>query len=215
MTLAVSLKSVDLAALLCSRICHDLISPIGAIQNAMELYDEGGVDEDALQLVRLSVANASARLQFARLAFGFSGAVECQIDTRSAEKVAQQYMKEEKAILKWQVPTLFLPKDEVKLLLNLLLIANATASRGGEIVVIILQDEKKRSFRFEIYGETLHLPVHFIELYDGKFHEDLIDAHVIQFYYTLFLAETTGMKINVNEADGCIVLEGVKDFSVR
>ncbi|WP_455481675.1 histidine phosphotransferase ChpT [Bartonella sp. B35(2025)] len=212
MTLAISLKSTDLAALLCSRICHDLISPVGAIQNAMELYDEGGSDEDALQLVRWSVANASARLQFARLAFGFSGAVGCQIDIRSAEQVAQQYMKEEKAILKWQAPGLFLPKDEVKLLLNLLLIANATVSRGGEIVVMVLQDENKRSFRFEIYGEILRIPSHFVELYSGKFQEELIDAHVIQFYYTMLLSEMTAMKINIDKADGCIILESVKNL---
>ncbi|EJF78729.1 Uncharacterized protein conserved in bacteria [Candidatus Bartonella washoeensis] len=212
MTLAFSLKSTDLAALLCSRICHDLISPVGAIQNAMELYDEGGADEDALQLVRWSVASASARLQFARLAFGFSGAGGSQIDTRSAEQVAQQYMKEEKAVLKWQAPALLLPKDEVKLLLNLLLIANATVSRGGEIVVMILQDENKRSFRFEICGKNLRIPSHFIELYSGRLQEELIDAHAIQFYYTVLLSEITSMKININETDSLIILESVKNF---
>ncbi|WP_336279457.1 histidine phosphotransferase ChpT [Bartonella sp. CB175] len=212
MTLTFSLKSTDLAALLCSRICHDLISPVGAIQNAMELYDEGGADEDALQLVRWSVANASARLQFARLAFGFSGAVGSQIDTRSAEQVAQQYMKEEKAVLKWQAPALLLPKDEVKLLLNLLLIANATISRCGEIVVIILQDENKRSFRFEIYGKVLRISPHFIELCNGEFKEERIDAHVIQLYYTMLLAEMTSMKIKIDETDDLIILESEKIF---
>ncbi|WP_375676875.1 histidine phosphotransferase ChpT [Bartonella sp. AP88XZML] len=210
MTLDISLKPMDLAALLCSRICHDLISPVGAIQNAMELYDEGGAEEDALQLVRLSVASAAARLQFARLAFGFAGASGGQIDTRTAEQVAQQYMKEEKATLKWQASSLLLEKDEVKLLLNLLLIANATVSRGGEIVVMILQEENKRSFRFEVFGRTLHIPPHFLALFRGEVQEELIDAHVIQFYYTMLLAQMTEMKINIDESDGCIVLESVK-----
>ncbi|WP_455480436.1 histidine phosphotransferase ChpT [Bartonella sp. B12(2025)] len=210
MTLAVSLKPTDLAALLCSRICHDLISPVGAIQNAMELYDEGGAEEDALQLVRWSVASASARLQFARLAFGFAGASGEQIDTRSAEQVSQQYMKEEKAILKWQAPALLLPKNEVKLLLNLLLIANTTVSRGGEIVVMILHDENKRSFRFEICGQNLRIPSHFIALYNGNIQEEHIDAHVIQFYYTVLLAEMTNMKLNIDETNNCVVLESVK-----
>lgn len=212
MTSALSLNPMNLAALLCSRLCHDLISPVGAIQNAMELYDEGGAEEDALQLVRWSVASASARLQFARLAFGFAGASGGQIDTRSAEQVAQQYMKEEKAILKWQVPALLLPKNEVKLLLNLLLIANATVSRGGEIVIVIVQDENRRSFRFEICGETLRIPSHFIALYNGEIQEELIDAHVIQFYYTILLAELTDMKINIKETENCIVLESVKNL---
>ncbi|AGF74778.1 hypothetical protein BAnh1_09050 [Bartonella australis AUST/NH1] len=208
MTLAISLKSTDLAALLCSRICHDLISPIGAIQNAMELYDEAGADEDVLQLVRLSVANASARLQFARLAFGSSGMREGQIDTSFAGKIAQQYIAEGKATLKWQAPALILPKDEVRLLLNLLLIANAIVSRGGEISVMVSQDGGKRSFRLEILGKTLRVPANFVELYSGKSLE--IDAHTIQPYYTLLLAEETAMKISMNETDGCVILESTK-----
>ncbi|WP_455479051.1 histidine phosphotransferase ChpT [Bartonella sp. B23] len=212
MTLDVSLKPTDFAALLCSRICHDLISPVGAIQNAMELYDEGGAEEDALQLVRLSVANASARLQFARLAFGFSGASGGQIDIRSAEQVAQQYMREEKAILKWQAPSLLLPKNEVKLLLNLLLIANVTVSRGGEIIVMILQEKNKRIFRFEIFGKTLRVPSHFIALYNGNIQEEFIDSHTIQLYYTVLLAEMTDMQINIDRTESCIILESIKSF---
>ncbi|UTO27973.1 histidine phosphotransferase ChpT [Bartonella harrusi] len=212
MTLAVSLKPADLAALLCSRICHDLVSPVGAIQNAMELYDEGGAEEDALQLVRWSVASACARLQFARLAFGFSGANGEKIETRSAEQVAQQYMKEEKAILNWQAPSWLLPKNEVKLLLNLLLIANATASRGGEIIVMILQDEKKRSFRFKISGKSLRIPPHFMAFYKRETQEKDIDAHAIQFYYTVLLAEMTDMQINIDETENCIILDTVKSF---
>ncbi|ENN91257.1 histidine phosphotransferase ChpT [Bartonella bovis] len=210
MTSAVSLKFADLTALLCSRICHDLISPIGAIQNAMELYDEGGVEEDALQLVRSSVSKASACLQFCRLAFGTAGSVDSQIDTRFAEQIAQQYMAEEKAILKWQAPALLLPKNEVKLLLNLLLIANATISRDGEIVVTIVQDINTRFFRFEICGQVLRIPTRFTELYNKKKPKETIDAHTIQFYYTVLLAEMTTMTINIYETDGHVILESTK-----
>ena len=61
-----TLSAPDLAALLCSRICHNIISPVGAINNGLELLDEGGADEDAMNLIRTSARNASARLQFAR-----------------------------------------------------------------------------------------------------------------------------------------------------
>ncbi|MCL6229308.1 histidine phosphotransferase ChpT [Bartonella bilalgolemii] len=212
MTLAVSLKSTDLAALLCSRICHDLISPISVIQNAMELYDEGNADEDALQLVRLSVANASARLQFARMAFGSVGGIEGKIDTSFAEQVSQQYMKEEKAVLKWKAASFLLPKDEAKLLLNLLLIANATVAQGGEIGVVILENTDQRLFRFEICGKILRVPSHFIELYNGTMPEELIDARIAQLYYTVLLAEITAMKISIHETNDCIILESIKKF---
>ncbi|WP_375696143.1 histidine phosphotransferase family protein, partial [Bartonella sp. AC67GZZY] len=86
----------------------------------------------------------------------------------------------------------------------------ATVSRGGEIVVMILQEENKRSFRFEIFGRTLRIPPHFLALYHGEVQEELVDAHVIQFYYTMLLAQMTEMKISIDESDGCIVLESVK-----
>ena len=56
-----TLSAVDLGALLCSRICHDIISPVGAINNGLELLDEGGADLDAMNLIRTSARNASAR----------------------------------------------------------------------------------------------------------------------------------------------------------
>ena len=69
---AISLDSLDLAALLCSRVCHDVISPVGAIVNALEVLEEDdpSMRDFALELIKKSARNASARLQFARLAFG-------------------------------------------------------------------------------------------------------------------------------------------------
>ena len=75
-----TLSGADLAALLCSRVCHDVISPVGAINNGLELLDEGGADADALDLIRTSALNASVRLKLARLAFGASGSVGASIE---------------------------------------------------------------------------------------------------------------------------------------
>ena len=71
-----SLTPLDLAALLCSRVCHDVISPVGAIINGLEVLD-GEEDEEmrtvAMELIKKSAMSASARLQFCRLAFGAAG----------------------------------------------------------------------------------------------------------------------------------------------
>src|ERR1700755_2421458 len=91
-----TLSAPDLAALLCSRVCHDIISPVGAINNGLELLDEGGADGDAMKLIRQSARNASARLQFARIAFGAAGSAGMQIDTGDAEAVAIAFLKNEK-----------------------------------------------------------------------------------------------------------------------
>ena len=118
-----SLSASELAALLCSRVCHDIISPVGAINNGLELLDEGGADEDAMQLIRASAVNASARLQYARIAFGAAGSAGMQIDTGDAQNVATAFFRNEKPELEWSGTRALLPKNKVKLLLNLLLIA--------------------------------------------------------------------------------------------
>lgn len=200
MSLAVTLSPADLAALLCSRICHDLISPVGAINNGMELYDEGGAEEDALQLIRMSAANASARLQFARIAFGAAGSAGSEIDTGDAEQVAKNYMANEKANLEWRAQRLLLPKNEVKLLLNLLLTANAAIPRGGDIILTIVEQAGKRKFQFDVSGKMLRVPPKFLELYNGQTPDEAIDAHAIQPYYTLLLSELSGMAISVQVA---------------
>ena len=86
-----SLTPLDLAALLCSRVCHDVISPVGAIINGLEVLD-GEQDEEmravAMELIKKSAMSASARLQFCRLAFGAAGSFGALIDTGDAEKVA-------------------------------------------------------------------------------------------------------------------------------
>ena len=85
----VTLDALDLAALLCSRVCHDLISPVGAIVNGLEVMEEDKDEETktfALDLIKKSAITASAKLQFCRLAFGAAGSAGAQIDLGDAEK---------------------------------------------------------------------------------------------------------------------------------
>ena len=126
-----TLSAPELAALLCSRVCHDIISPVGAINNGLELLDEGGADEDAMRLIRTSARNASARLQFARIAFGAAGSAGLQIDTVDAESVAIASLANEKPEFEWQGARALPAKNKVKLLLNPLLASTAPITRGG------------------------------------------------------------------------------------
>src|SRR6187397_3478598 len=96
----VSLSSLDLAALLCSRVCHDLISPTGAIVNGLEVLEDKQSDEEtktfALDLIKKSAKTASARLQFCRLAFGAAGSVTAQIDLGDAQNMARGHIEDGK-----------------------------------------------------------------------------------------------------------------------
>ena len=128
-----ALDPLDLAALLCSRVCHDVISPVGAIINGLEVLDEEKDAEMrgyAMDLIKKSAEQASARLQFCRLAFGAAGSAGASIDTGDAEKVARGLFGGERTQLEWNVPHLLMPKNKVKLILNLCLIAAAAIPRG-------------------------------------------------------------------------------------
>lgn len=201
-----NLSAPDLAALLCSRVCHDIISPVGAINNGLELLDEGGADEEAMALVRQSARNASARLQFARIAFGAAGSAGMLIDTGDAEAVAIGFLKNEKPELTWTGTRALLPKNKVKLLLNLILTANAAIPRGGKIAVALHDLETQPRFTLASSGPMLRVPPKFLELHSGNRPEEPIDAHSVQPYYTLLLAREANMTISIRATTDEIVL---------
>ncbi len=202
----IALSATDLAALLCSRVCHDIISPVGAINNGLELLDEGGADEDAMRLIRQSARNASARLQFARIAFGAAGSAGMQIDTGDAEAVATAFFKNEKPELTWSGERALLPKNKVKLLLNLLLIASGAIPRGGRIAVMLDALQTSPRFMLASSGPMVRVPPKFLALHGGQTPDEPIDAHSVQPYYTLLLAQEAGMEISIRAAAEEIVL---------
>ena len=193
----VQLTASDLAALLCSRVCHDIISPVGAINNGLELLDEGGADEDAMNLIRISARNASSRLQFARIAFGAAGSAGMLIDTGDAENVAKAFMASEKPEFAWVGARALLPKNKVKLLLNLILISNATIPRGGKITATLENLETAPKFTLASSGPMLRVPAKFLELHNSGKLEEPIDAHAVQPYYTLLMAQEAGMAVQI------------------
>jgi histidine phosphotransferase ChpT len=205
-----TLTAPDLAALLCSRVCHDIISPVGAINNGLELLDEGGADTDAMNLIRASARNASARLQFARIAFGAAGSAGMVIDTGDAESVATAFLRNEKPEFEWTGARWLLPKNNVKLLLNLILVANAAIPRGGKISVALDGSDTSPKFTVSSRGPMLRVPPKFLELHSGNRPEEAIDAHAVQPYYTLLLAKESSMEISIHATPEEIVFTAAR-----
>lgn len=190
-----NLSGHDLAALLCSRVCHDVISPVGAINNGLELLDEGGADADAMDLIRTSAINASVRLKFARLAFGASGSVGASIDTGEAEKAAKDFaIAEKKTEVTWSGPRAIIPKNRVKMLLNLFMVAYSAIPRGGSIDVVLENPETNAKFTLTVKGRMLRLPTKYAEICADSL-DEAVDAHSIQPYYTVLLADECGMEL--------------------
>lgn len=131
------MNAVDLASLLCSRLCHDLMSPVGALNNGIELLaDEQDPEmrDRCLELLADSARASANKLKFFRLAFGAGGGFGEAIDTREAQLALQGLYGPEKRIeLGWMVSEAKLPKGAVKLLLNLAMIAGDALVRGGQL----------------------------------------------------------------------------------
>jgi histidine phosphotransferase ChpT len=131
------MNAVDLASLLCSRLCHDLMSPVGALNNGIELLaDETDPDmrEKCLELLADSAAATAGKLKFFRLAFGAGGGFGEEIDTHEAQAALEGVFGAERRIeLGWLVEGDKLPKGAVKLLLNLALLVGDALVRGGRL----------------------------------------------------------------------------------
>ncbi len=209
MSVPVTLEPLDLAALLCSRVCHDLISPTGAIVNGLEVLEEDGDAETkafAMDLIKKSARTASARLQFCRIAFGAAGSAGAQIDTGDAETMARGFIEDEKTKLTWNVPRALLPKNRVKLLLNMLVIATQTIPRGGTLTVDPVGEGEALGFRITSAGLNARIPQHIPLLLEGQAENDTVDAHAIQPFYTGMLARACGVGVGLSaEADTIVV----------
>ncbi|HEY4985901.1 MAG TPA: histidine phosphotransferase family protein [Bradyrhizobium sp.] len=199
---------LELAALLCSRVCHDLISPVGAIVNGLEVLDDNPKPEDrefALDLIRKSARTASARLQFCRLAFGAAGSAGAQIDLGDAQNMARGHIEDAKTSIVWNLPRVLLPKNRVKLLLNMMVIAQQTIPRGGVITVNPIGDGETTSFRLMAAGLNARLPQNIADILSGA-HAAAVDAHAVQPYYTRLLAQACGLNVTLAvEAEGISV----------
>jgi histidine phosphotransferase ChpT len=205
MSSAVAVDALDLAALLCSRVCHDLISPTGAIVNGLEVLDEKESDQAtksfALDLIRKSAKTATARLQFCRLAFGAAGGAGAQIDLEDAQNMARAFIEDEKTKLVWNMPRLLLPKNRVKLLLNMVVIAGQSIPRGGTITADPVGEGENLGFRLTASGPNARIPQAVPALLDGASENGSLDAHAIQPFYAGMLARACGVKLTL-KSDG-------------
>jgi histidine phosphotransferase ChpT len=134
-----TISPVDFASLLCSRLCHDLLSPIGALNNGLELLADE--TDPAMRARCMELLNESARvsankLKFFRLAFGAAGGFGERVNVREARLALEGLLGDNKRLtLHWLMEDVELSKPAVKVLLNLGLIAGDALVRGGTVTI--------------------------------------------------------------------------------
>lgn len=203
MTTSENTSELEFAALLCSRVCHDVIGPVGAVINGLEVLDD---DEDeemrkiAFDLIRKSARQASAKLQLCRLAFGAAGSAGAELDLGDAETVLRGFVEDANITIEWSVPHETRPKNQVKLLLNLVLIALSGIPRGGILTVTVGPDVMS----VKAQGEGAKVTREVADMMAGEIPEHGLDARSIQLQYSLDLARTQGLELAVDGHEGFI-----------
>jgi histidine phosphotransferase ChpT len=189
------MNELDLGALLVSRVCHDLISPVAAISNGLEiLADEKDADmrAHAMRLIEHSVGQAKARLLFARLAFGAMGSAGAEIELREAGEIAGEFFKTGKAKLDWQVPSMAVDKEIVRVLLNVAAMGADCIPRGGVLTVTSEQGRGVISFAIVARGLKANLAPDIKEGLALKIPREDLTGRTVAPFVTALLAQKIG-----------------------
>ncbi|MEL7012700.1 MAG: histidine phosphotransferase family protein [Pseudomonadota bacterium] len=166
----------SLATLIGSRICHDLISPLGAVSNGMELLSLSGTEASPeLALVAESVNNANARIRFFRLAFGIASE-EQMIGAEEVTNILKGVYSDGRVTAKAFPPGSF-PRAEVRAVVLALLCVEQTVPYGGELSVT----HQDTGWNIEAKGERINLNSALWDLLKGVPPTEMVPPSAVQF----------------------------------
>ena len=198
------MNDIEFAALLVSRVCHDLVSPVGAVVNGLEVLEDerdATMRADALKLVASSAEQAAARLQFARLAFGAAGSAGAELDLNEVGRIVGGLVSGSKVSVEWQAAPLNWPKNWAKLLMNATLMAIDSLPRGGRVVVQTGADPATPCFTVRATGTNARILEDVQKASQGETGEGL-DGRSIQAFLTHKLARTLSAGLTLTASEG-------------
>jgi histidine phosphotransferase ChpT len=193
------MNELDLGALLVSRVCHDLISPVAAISNGLEILadeQDANMRAHAMRLIEHSVVQAKARLLFARLAFGAMGSAGAEIDLREVGQVAHEFFQTGKAKLDWQAPAIPVDKEIIRVLLNLAAMGADCIPRGGTLTVSVEQVTQGLSCSVTAKGLKANLAPDIKEGLGLKIPPEDLTGRTVAPFVTALLAKKIGGRIS-------------------
>ena len=202
---------LKLASLMSSKLCHDIIGPIGAVCNGIELVSDDGNEDmrtEALKLISESAGEASARLQFYRLAFGLAGGMGQELSLRDARSLSRDLMAYGKVNLDWpdsEGGAEMLPKDVIKILCNLLVITAGALPRGGEVRVTGSVTGEDWSFSFKGAGTRVVLREDVTHVLQNGYNENELTAQNVGVQYLMALCDNAGAALEILEVEDDLV----------
>ena len=201
------MTEIEFAALLVSRVCHDLVGPLGAVVNGMEVLEDErdpAMRADAIKLVTMSADQALARIQFMRIAFGAAGSSGAELDLGEIGRLTSGLLQGGKVQLAWNVPRLYWPKDWAKLLMNATLLAADCLPRGGVVTVDSSADSLTPSFHIRAQGLNARVTEEVVQaLKDDAVN---VDARHVQPFLTHKLSRSVNTALRVTPSEGAVEL---------
>lgn len=205
-------SNIDLAALLCSKLCHDLLSPVGAINNGLELLEDETDPEmrdRCLDLLYDSARVSADKLKYFRLAFGAAGGFGEEVDPNEAKQLIQSLVGDDgKITLGWAVQAPTLPKKAIKILLNLALIAKEALVRGGQLDVGAEQGDTGIEVVIRAAGQKVVLDEGIRSALEGGMSENDLTARTAAAWMSRELSVQNGGDLRISPASDSELLLG-------
>jgi histidine phosphotransferase ChpT len=203
------MNAIDFASLLCSRLCHDLLSPVGAINNGIELLaDETDPDmrERCIELLAESARVSANKLKFFRLAFGAAGGFADQIDPREAQTAIEGLFGSDGRVqLGWLVTQPTLSKTAIKVLMNLALIAGDALVRGGRLDIGAEGDGDITEIAIRAEGPRLAIDPEIAATFNGEIDEAALTPRCAAAWLARSLAMENGGSVQASIEDGVLM----------
>jgi histidine phosphotransferase ChpT len=201
------LIDIRVMELLASKLCHDLVSPVSAINNGVELIEDigGSVVDEAMKLIGDSGIKAARRLRLYRLAYGRSGS-EGNLSVKEARQVAEQYLADTKMSLVWPAELPSADLGEIRgflnVVLNLIVLGEELLAYGGVITLreIAATPEGNAGCRIEIVGRNAGLSDKLQEALEGSIPIEELSPRSIQAYVTGRFAEQFNFKVSYDSS---------------
>lgn len=191
--------------LLSSKICHDLVSPVSAINNGVELIEDigGAVVDEAMKLIGDSAGHASRRLRLFRMAYGRAGSEE-NLAVKEVRQVAEHYLSAGKTMLNWPddqpIADLAMRRGFLKVLLNLIILSEEVLAYGGVVTLRSQAKDGKNECRLEIVGRGAQLSPSFQEALEGTAAIDQLSPRTIQAYISGQFAHHFGLGLAYDQS---------------
>lgn len=204
---------VQLANLMCSRLCHDLLSPVGGMSNGIELLadeTDPAMREQCIELLAQGARRTATKLRFFRLAFGAAGGFDAQLPINDLTELVDALAAEGRDIeVKWTIGVEGLPKAAVKVLLNFALLAIEALPRGGTVTIAVEDSGSAHEIAIRSEGTRIAFDADVGRTLDGDIAMNDLNAHTAPAELVRLVATDCGGGVQHAKSDNALVLGAV------